>query len=75
MDASHKWKVSNECFYCNKHRYSIVFFTVPKKGKYQDNQGLVEITNPGVVSRIRESLNFGFRDQEDSSPVIAGTVV
>ena len=36
---------------------------------------MIEIKDDILIDQIEKTLNFGFKDSEDTSPVIVGTVV
>lgn len=65
-----EWELSNECFVCEKHRYTLIFYQ-----KNDPNEGIKEITKTSEVQAIKESLRLGFADQHDTSPIITGSVI
>ena len=79
IDAGNKWRLSDrcQCYSCHRYKYTMVFFKQAREGQRPAdlNPEMKEVTNPELVTQIRDALNLSFKDKVDTAPYIVGTVV
>ena len=75
IDAGEKWKFSwkdestNECYICEKHKYTEIFYS-----QRELNKDLKEIKDEAVIEEVRKTLNI--EEHCDScTPIICGTTI
>ena len=69
-----QWKLSrsNECFICEKYKYTIIFF---EKGMFSKNPELVEIFDKDFIADLRLEFNRNYLKYKTLVPLICGSVV
>lgn len=69
-DSSEQWQLSNNCFICEKHRYTLIFYD---KNSYNSELNLV--TDQAKLRTMKECMRFSYAEKEDTTPVITGSVI
>ena len=72
VDANECWTLSptDECFVCEKHLYTMIFYDRHKK-----NSGLVEIKDMALLDLLKREYFRNIKLYRNYTPLICGTVV
>jgi hypothetical protein len=73
-DVQYQWTLSkkNECYVCQKHRYTIIFY---ERGALAKNHGLVEILDNEFLYDLKLDFNKNYFTYKSNTPIICGTIV
>mmetsp|Transcript_38821 Transcript_38821/g.59019 ORF Transcript_38821/g.59019 Transcript_38821/m.59019 type:complete len:112 (-) Transcript_38821:488-823(-) len=84
MDHEETWELleKDECFVCDRHRYTMIFYERRPEGNQNvidpnhnpDLTEVVNFTNYDQIREIRECLTSQELVENDSTPIIWGTV-
>jgi len=68
-----KHQTTNECFICDGHKYTIIFF---KQGLLtQYNKDIYEVKDQRILSRLHNEYKANYAHQQVYTPIISGSVV
>ena len=63
----------NECFICDGHKYTIIFF---KQGLLtQYNKDIYEVKDQRILSRLHNEYKANYVQKQVYTPIISGSVV